>query len=304
MKEKKLFVCAFAAALLLAGCGSEKASAKSSHEETTAATTAAETTTTTAETTTTTAETTAEAETTTKAAKKKTTAAQTTVLYKENDEESIYKYLCGRWKIYDAEADYYLTLTFSDGRTFFLQSGDMSAGSVRASNEGGSLRFYLDPEEGSLIPDTYVMPVAGRVGVLAVNNDLTGEESLAYMYSDLTADFAGEAGIAGEDVIAYTPDSPDENAQTVAFTATRPVTDLKLMKLEMTGASDSGQPIFTETELFKLDKLDDDKSFTAPLSFPGDSPSYGISYVDKFGVLRKFAVSISGKDGGLELSAY
>ena len=288
MKEKKLFVCAFAAALLLAGCGSEKASAKSSPEETTAATTTAAVTTT--------AETTAEAET--------TTAAQTTVLYKENDEESIYKYLCGRWKIYDAEADYYLTLTFSDGRTFFLQSGDMSAGSVRASTEGGSLRFYLDPEEGSLIPDTYVMPVAGRVGVLAVNNDLTGEESLAYMYSDLTADFAGEAGIAGEDVIAYTPDSPDENAQTVAFTATRPVTDLKLMKLEMTAASDSGQPIFTETELFKLDKLDDDKSFTAPLSFPGDSPSYGISYVDKFGVLRKFAVSISGKDGGPELSAY
>ena len=44
-----------------------------------------------------------------------------------------------------------------------------------------------------------------------------------------------------------------------------------------------------------------DTRIAVQLIFPGDTPSYGISYVDAAGKLRRFVIEMSGYDGSLLL---
>ncbi len=44
-----------------------------------------------------------------------------------------------------------------------------------------------------------------------------------------------------------------------------------------------------------------DTPIAVQLIFPGDLPAYGISYEDQHGILRRFAMEVSGEDGSLLL---
>lgn len=40
------------------------------------------------------------------------------------------------------------------------------------------------------------------------------------------------------------------------------------------------------------------------MTFSGDIPNYGISYVDEQGTTRNYALEVSGKDGSILLSEF
>ena len=83
------------------------------------------------------------------------------------------------------------------------------------------------------------------------------------------------------------------------FRATEPVTDVRFSILDYTG------PSYTEYETYCiLPALSPGKPLAAAVVFYGDMTAYGISYTDAAGVPRHFAVSISGRNGVLELIEY
>ncbi len=54
-----------------------------------------------------------------------------------------------------------------------------------------------------------------------------------------------------------------------------------------------------DSVLYEFDTLDADNPFLAAVVFWGDMTTYGISFRDEGGSLRRFALTISGKDGSL-----
>ena len=97
-----------------------------------------------------------------------------------------------------------------------------------------------------------------------------------------------------------------EYSQDLVFTVCdEPVTDFKLLKLNLTSVSDDGNPVFEETVAYETDTYSwDSPTVVATLSFPGDMPSYGYSYVTPTGEERKYTLSLSGFDGSLVTSLY
>ncbi len=65
-----------------------------------------------------------------------------------------------------------------------------------------------------------------------------------------------------------------------------------------------GDGFETLEEYCSLDWLGEDTYFTAGIVFYGDMTTYGISFADSNGVERRFALSLSGYDGSIELYEY
>lgn len=100
-------------------------------------------------------------------------------------------------------------------------------------------------------------------------------------------------------------DGPD--ACCILFTADSRVTDFTLWSLFAEDVTETGSIIFSAAPV-ELDERDSVPSVMTPdtpvavqLIFPGDLPSYGVSYVDAGGDLRRFAIEVSGRDGSLLL---
>ncbi len=92
----------------------------------------------------------------------------------------------------------------------------------------------------------------------------------------------------------YIADSSKESAK-ILFIANKRVYDFKVLSLYYNNDR------FESTELYTLDELNRNESFMLRMRFVGAMPSYGISYVDEYGVTRKFGIIESGKDGSLIL---
>lgn len=95
-----------------------------------------------------------------------------------------------------------------------------------------------------------------------------------------------------------------EYAEDVAFMSWDGVTDFKVLSLEYQDIDENGNLIFAETELYAQDALISEYPLVVRLTAYGTIPTYGISYVDGNGKLRKFAVSVSGFDGSVELTDF
>ena len=54
-----------------------------------------------------------------------------------------------------------------------------------------------------------------------------------------------------------------------------------------------------ETELYRLDNMDDTKPFVALLTFPGDTSGYTLQVTDSDGNIFTYTISISGRNGSL-----
>jgi len=87
----------------------------------------------------------------------------------------------------------------------------------------------------------------------------------------------------------------------VRFTAQSAVGEFTLLALEL---SEDSAPTFNVTELYHHGTLMPWESLVAVMSFPGDTPAYGISYEDVYGEVHRFAVEISGFDGSLLLTKF
>lgn len=87
----------------------------------------------------------------------------------------------------------------------------------------------------------------------------------------------------------------------VLFSAASPVKDFRLLALSLLDADSDGRPVFRSEDVHCQDVLTPERPLVAYLDFFGDLPNNGISFVDEQGGARCFAVSISGRDGSLQL---
>lgn len=94
----------------------------------------------------------------------------------------------------------------------------------------------------------------------------------------------------------------DEYSVTLVFRAREDVRDFKLLTLELKDVDESGKPDYRITELWRTEELKAGVPLTADVSFPGDIPTSGFSYI-AHGVKRWFTLSQSGRDGALVVTA-
>ena len=99
----------------------------------------------------------------------------------------------------------------------------------------------------------------------------------------------------------YVADSSEYDTM-VAFVATSRVTDFKVLSLEFVDYTEDGKIKFDSKELYSQEELGKDTPLIVTMTFVGDIPNYGISYVDENGQTKKYSIDLSGYDGSLFLS--
>lgn len=88
----------------------------------------------------------------------------------------------------------------------------------------------------------------------------------------------------------YVIDTPDPKV-TVVFTANELISDFKYYRYGWNGTH-----CYVEKELYSADEF---KEVALDTVFYGVLPYYGISYVDREGIIRHYAIGMSGNDGSL-----
>lgn len=96
----------------------------------------------------------------------------------------------------------------------------------------------------------------------------------------------------------------DEHGLYVALEANENLTGVKLLALELVDCDEDGNVEYDAETLYERDSLSPEAPLVVKLAFPGDMPSYGLSFVDASGEARRFAIGLSGRDGSLEMSEY
>lgn len=98
--------------------------------------------------------------------------------------------------------------------------------------------------------------------------------------------------------------SSGEPSSAVLFLADSPVMDFRILSLFVEDITEDGSITFSSGSLCHLDVLSADCALVADLTFHGDLPCYGISYIDANGAFWRFAIEISGYDGSISLSEF
>ncbi len=85
----------------------------------------------------------------------------------------------------------------------------------------------------------------------------------------------------------------------ILFRSEEGVKDFKLLSLSLKDVDANGHATFDVTEVFNTPALRAGTPLAAPMSFPGDIPSNGFSYMDTDGTTKAYTINISGRDGSL-----
>lgn len=101
-----------------------------------------------------------------------------------------------------------------------------------------------------------------------------------------------------------TEDGAHEEQVKVAFVGKGQVRDFKLLSLTLDDVTEDGAPIYGITEIFAAEQLPANHPLFVDMTFMGSIPNYGISYLDQDGVMRYFAVEMSGNDGSILLTEF
>ena len=87
----------------------------------------------------------------------------------------------------------------------------------------------------------------------------------------------------------------------VVFRAKERVKEFNVLSLELQDVDESGHANYKTEPLLMLYTLEADEPIAVPMSFPGDIPTNGISYLGENEEPLLFTLGISGRDGSLEL---
>lgn len=117
----------------------------------------------------------------------------------------------------------------------------------------------------------------------------------------VTAEFANQALLGKKGAYDEFIADDSEYRQEVAFTANSKVTNFRVLSLRMGDVNEDGRVLFSAKELYSQKELTPEKPLVVTMSFPGDTPSMGISYVDSAGKEYVYSVSLSGLDGSVLL---
>lgn len=112
----------------------------------------------------------------------------------------------------------------------------------------------------------------------------------------------GELQVPGlTDYEKFVADDGEYSAE-VLFTTERTVADFELVALTIGEVYDDGTVSYLTEPLYSMDVLTPEHPLVVRMSFPGDSPAYGISYTDEDGAIHRLTLEISGEDGTLLLT--
>lgn len=100
-----------------------------------------------------------------------------------------------------------------------------------------------------------------------------------------------------DDIVGTFYDPAVDESQTFNIVAQENVKDFKLLKVQVVSVDANGKPSFETEVMQEFGAVDKDKYLVGTLNFHGDSPEYGISYVDEWGNTHYYTIEISGKDG-------
>lgn len=103
-----------------------------------------------------------------------------------------------------------------------------------------------------------------------------------------------------ENYTEFVADNSDYSSK-VAFIAGKELKDFKVLSLFLEDITAEGEPVYSITEVYSQDKLKTNCPLVVTMTFVGDIPNYGISYVGSDGLTHKYTVGTSGYDGSLVL---
>ena len=128
------------------------------------------------------------------------------------------------------------------------------------------------------------------------------EKSMSTGNLAVTGTFVDGGMLSAADRAAMIVLENDAYSQFAKLTANETLTDVRIYTLEMDFEAGSDDIYFHGTEKSSIPKLAAGQSIYLQLSFPGDTPHHGISFVDANGTPRCFSMMMSGFDGSLALS--
>lgn len=116
------------------------------------------------------------------------------------------------------------------------------------------------------------------------------------VFAPVFADYASDILLSGDIEHRLIADD-SEYAVHIAFFAGEALKDVAFTALNF-----AGDDYEVSELLYSIDELHADTPFVASVAFPGDMTAYGIAFTDANGEMRRYTVSISGKDGSLQLN--
>lgn len=127
------------------------------------------------------------------------------------------------------------------------------------------------------------------------------EESMSTGNLAVTGTFVDGGMLSAADRVAMIVLEDDQYSMVAKLQATAAVHDLRIYTLEMDFSEAEGIR-FRGTQRGQVPALQAGQAIYLKLSFPGDSPHHGISYVDAAGTTHYLSMMQSGFDGSLALS--
>ncbi len=209
--------------------------------------------------------------------------------------------LFGDWSD-GAARELYIT---GDGRFFYMEPSGFSSGYVKREN--GAYGLSLDSGE-KLDGDAY----------LSVTGEKEAEFCSGGYRIPMTQFRFDEVYPAGERLIwaAWEKDAPhydsyeiaeidsSEYAARMILMTDFPVTDVKILALELEDVAQDGTLSFRTRELYSLPALLRTSPLMLTVLMEGSIPTRGISYTDPGGYTYRYTISVSGMDGSLILSPF
>ena len=128
--------------------------------------------------------------------------------------------------------------------------------------------------------------------------NITDKDTYFAEKSQVWAYFADKATLDGGYYERYNVED-SEYTKNIAFRIDNDVKNIRLTQLSFDGSSyKASEPVY------KLAELPKDNVLVLGVVFHGDSTTYGFEFADVTGQVRKFSVSLSGKDGSLVFKEY
>lgn len=90
----------------------------------------------------------------------------------------------------------------------------------------------------------------------------------------------------------------------IVFTAKQNVHDFHIYRLSFSDIDSEGNPVFETEQIYEQEELSRERPLQVALTFPGDLPTVGFSYVLQDGQESLFSIGQSGKDGSLVTSPF
>ena len=146
----------------------------------------------------------------------------------------------------------------------------------------------------------YGARLEGIVGTISLGGENTAPAASEGPVSAESLDERPSA-FAGQGVFVASEEEPQS---WLRFTAAEPVTDFKVLALSFEGVDADGSALFAEEVLYTQALLTPELPLAVAVTFYGDIPNNGISYVDAAGNAHRCTVSVSGMDGSLVLAEY